>query len=249
VELLHESFPERPAFDMAVSAALLRRVAAGELAPTLRVHGHGPTVAFGKRDTFAPGYPEALGAARAGGFATIERYAGGRAAVYHEGTLEIGEVLADADAPTHLRERFADTAELLAGALRGLGVDARVGAVVGEYCPGEFSVNARGERKLGGSAQRIVRGGAYVGTVLVVRGSARVADAVAAVYAALGLAVAPETTGAVEDEVPGIAVADVAAAVEAAFAAREPLTPATLDAATLALAAELEPRFRAPDAS
>jgi octanoyl-[GcvH]:protein N-octanoyltransferase len=246
VDLLRESFPERPAFDMAVSAALLERVAAGDRPPALRVHGHAPTVAFGRRDTFAPGYPDALRAARARGFAPLVRLAGGRAAVYHEGTLEIGELLPTADAASGLRERFAATAALLAGALGTLGVDARVGQVAGEYCPGEFSVNARDAVKLGGSAQRVVRGGVYVGTVLVVTGAARIADVVEAVYGALGLDVDPAVTGAIEDERPGLGVALVAEAVEAAFGSREPLVPVELDAETLARAAELEDRFAAP---
>lgn len=242
--LLRESFPERPAFDMAVSAALLQRVAAGELPPALRVHRHLPAVAFGKRDTFAPGYPEALRAAGERGFAALERLAGGRAAVYHEGTLEIGEVIADPDAGVRLRERFRATAGVLVEALRALGVDARIGEVPGEYCPGEFSVNARGAAKLAGSAQRVVRGAAYVGTVLVVRDAARVAGVVREVYAALGLDVVPGATGAVEDEVPGTTLEAVEQAVLAAFAVRGPLDPGVLDERTLALAAELEPRFQ-----
>jgi lipoate-protein ligase A len=241
--LVQEGFGARPAFDMAVSAALLRRVAAGELPGALRVHAHAPAVAFGKLDALAPGFPAAVAEARRLGFAPFERLAGGRAAVYHEGTLTIGEVLREADARTTIERRYADTAELLVQALRSLGVDARVGAVAGEYCPGDFSVNARGERKLTGTAQRVVRGAAYVGTVIAVGGSARIAEVVAAVYGALGLDVAPETTGAVEDEVPGATVGAVAAAILSAFGARHDLQPAALDGATLALAAELEPRF------
>ena len=161
-------------------------------------------MAFGRRDTFAPGYPAALDAAAAHGCAAIERLAGGRAAVYHAGTLEVGEVLADEAAALHLRERFVATAEVLVDALRAVGVDARIGSVPGEYCPGDFSVNARGARKLAGSAQRVVRRAAYVGTVLVVSDAAAVAAVVRDVYAALGLEVAAESTGAVDDERPGV---------------------------------------------
>ncbi len=244
VALLRESF-ERPALDMAVSAALLREVADGRRDGVLRVHRHRPTVAFGRRDAFAPGYRAALDAAGAHGFDAIERLAGGRAAVYHEGTIEVGEVIADPDATPRLRARFAATAELLVAALRSLGVDARIGAVAGEYCPGEFSVNARGARKLAGSAQRVVRGAAYVGTVVVVRDAARVAAVVGDVYAALDLPADPATTGAVEDEVASVTLDGVEEALLAAYAvARGPLAPATVDAATISLARELEPRFR-----
>ncbi len=246
--LLRESFADRPAYDMAVSAALLQRVVSGEIAPALRVHRHRPAVAFGRRDALLPGYPAALRAARAHGFTPLERLAGGRAAVYHEGTLEVGEVLADPTGATGLRDRFRDNAELLAEALGSLGVDARIGEVPREYCPGEFSVNARGAVKLAGSAQRVVRGGAYVGTVVVVHGAARVAAVVRDVYRALEIDVDPETTGAIEDEVPGVTLSAVEDALVAAYARRFELEPATLDERTLALAAELEPRFGPPAA-
>lgn len=234
---------------MAVSAALLERVAAGSLPEVLRVHAHRrPVVAFGRRDTFLPGYPDALRAAAGHGCAAIERLAGGRAAVYHEGTIEIGEVVADPTAAVHLQERFAATADLLISALRALGVDARAGAVAGEYCPGEFSVNARGARKLSGTAQRVVRTAAFVGTVLVVRDAAQVAAVVRDVYVALGLDVTPETSGAVEDEIPGVTTAAVEEAVLSAYGVRGPLEPFAVDGGLLERARELQPRYEAPAA-
>lgn len=244
--LLQESFPDRPAFDMAVSAVLLEKVASGELPDVLRLQRHAPAVAFGRLDALAPGYADALAAARARGLDPFERLAGGRAAVYHEGVLTIGEALADPDANIHISARYEATAETVAAALRIVGVQARVGAVAGEYCPGDFSVNARGVRKLSGTAQRVVRGAAYVGTVLVVRDSARIAGAVRDLYAALGLEVVPEATGAVEDEVPGVTLEDVEHALLDAYAARAgTLDRSQLDPRTLAAAEHAEDRFRA----
>ena len=63
------------------------RVAAGELPETLRIARPGPIVAFGKRDVVTAGYPDAVRAARAGGFEAVEGLAGGRAAVFHEDTI------------------------------------------------------------------------------------------------------------------------------------------------------------------
>ena len=77
------------------------------------------------------------------------------------------------DAASGIRQRFAAEAERQAQALRRLGVDARVGEVPGEYCPGEFTVNARAATKLIGSAQRIVRGGWMFSTVVVVASADR----------------------------------------------------------------------------
>lgn len=244
--LLQESFPDRPAFDMAVSAVLLEQVAAGQLPGVLRLQRHAPAVAFGRLDALSPGYPDALAAARARGLEPFERLAGGRAAVYHEGVITIGEALADPDANVHIAPRYEATAHTVAAALRAVGVDARVGAVAGEYCPGDFSVNARGARKLSGTAQRVVRGGAYVGTVLVVRDAARVAAAVSELYAALGLDVEPAATGAVDDEVPAITLDDVEQALLAAYAQRfGPLEDTRLDPRTLAAAEHAERRFAA----
>lgn len=244
--LLTESYPDRPAFDMAISGVLLEKVASGELPDVLRLQRHAPAVAFGRLDALAPGYPDALAAARARGLEPFERLAGGRAAVYHEGVITIGEALADPEANIHIAARYEATAATVAQALRAVGVDAYVGAVAGEYCPGDFSVNARGIRKLSGTAQRVVRGAAYVGTVLVVRDAARIAAAVSDLYAALGLEVDPAATGAVDDEVPAITLDDVEHALLDAYAARfGPLDPTQLDPRTLAAAELAEDRFRA----
>lgn len=244
--LLTESYPDRPAFDMAISAVLLEKVASGELPDVLRLQRHAPAVAFGRMDAIAPGYADALAVARAEGLEPFERLAGGRAAVYHEGVITIGEALADPEANLHIAQRYEATARTLAAALGELGVDARVGAVAGEYCPGDYSVNARGTRKLSGTAQRVVRGAAYVGTVLVVRDAARVAGAVRSLYAALELDVEPDATGAVEDEVPGVTLEDVEAALLAVYRQRAGALDVTqLDPRTLAAAEHAEERFRA----
>ena len=59
------------------------------------------------------------------------------------------------------RERFERLGGVIVRALRGLGVDARVGEVEGEYCPGAWSVNARGQIKLAGIGQRMIAGAAH----------------------------------------------------------------------------------------
>ena len=63
---------------------------------------------------------------------------------------------------------------------RRLGVDARVGEIPGEYCPGAYSVNARGVKKLMGVGQRLVPSAAHVGGVVVVNGANRVQGRAAA---------------------------------------------------------------------
>ncbi|HEX2072052.1 MAG TPA: hypothetical protein VHF90_10445 [Thermoleophilaceae bacterium] len=234
-----------PVWDSAVSRALMLRVAAKEVPETLRISRPGASVVFGKRDVVSEGYGPAIAAARGSGFEAVERLGGGRAAVFHEGTLHFGHAVRSAG-PGPVIRRFEETAELTARALKRLGVDARVGEVPGEYCRGEHSVNARGATKLVGLGQRVVKGGAYVGGVLVVSGAERICEVLVPVYEALGLEWAPETTGSLEHELPGIGWDDARAAVEAEYSEAYGLEPAELDEETLALAERLMPEHRSP---
>jgi hypothetical protein len=84
-----------------------------------------------------------------------------------------------------------------------------------------------------------------VGGVVVVRDAERVRDALVRVYRALEIPWDPATAGSVEDEVGPISLAEVADALEAAFARRLDLVAGVPDAPTLALAAELEPQHAA----
>lgn len=240
------SFGDDPALDTAISRALMLRVAAGELPETLRIARPGAIVAFGKRDVVGQGYAAAVEAARAGGFEAIERLAGGRAAVFHEDTVSFAHSIPDADPRSRVQERFDLLSGIMARALTALGVDARVGEVPGEYCPGADSVNARGERKLMGVGQRLVAGGSHVGGVLVVDGGERVNDVLVPVYRALGLEWRPEATGAVAEEVPGVTWDGVVRAVEDQYADLYELVPTELDAATLELARSLAPEHLSP---
>jgi octanoyl-[GcvH]:protein N-octanoyltransferase len=217
MELLRDVAPGTAAGEIERSRDLLRAVAAGERPSALRLYRPPPTVAFGKLDAIRPGYEAAREAARAHGFEPVLRAPGGHAAAYHEQSLGIDQLIASADPIPHVHEWFRQAAETLAAALLSLGVDARVGAVAGEYCPGAYSVNARGRVKLVGTAQRVVRGGSLLGATIVVRDGARVRAVLRDVYGALELEWDEATAGAVEDEVPGASVDDVERAVVAAF--------------------------------
>jgi octanoyl-[GcvH]:protein N-octanoyltransferase len=222
------------------------RVADGELPETLRIARPGTTVAFAKRDAVAEGYDAAVGAARAQGFDATLRLAGGRAAVFHDGTMEIGHAVPEDEPRAGIHARFKRTAGRLARALGRLGVDARVGEVPGEYCPGRYSVNARGAVKLAGIGQRVVAGGSHTGVVLVVSGEERINEVLRPVYDALGVEWTPGVTGSVAAEQPGTGWDAVRDAVLHEYARDYELIEAGLDDATLALARELAPEHRPP---
>jgi octanoyl-[GcvH]:protein N-octanoyltransferase len=244
VRLLRDSFPERPALDIAISHALLTRVATGELGATVRLYRPGPTLAFGRLDALRPGFRRAGAAARAHGLEPVVRLAGGHAAAYDADSLIYEEIAPQRDVTAALHERFRDGAALLAGALDGLGVDARVGEIPGEYCAGAYTVSASGRLKLVGVAQRAVRGAALLTAFVLVGGGDRVRAALVDVYEALELAWDPQTAGALDDVLPGASIAAVEEALLAA-GGRE-LTVATLDDSTLELARRLEARHRWP---
>ena len=127
--------------DLEFGLELLTLAKTGGIGPTLRLYRPAPTVAFGQRDTRLPGFEAAAQACRDHGFEPLVRKAGGRAAAYHEGTLVVDHVMPDADAIAGSKSRFSFFGELLAQALRDVGVQAAVGEIPGEYCPGEFSVH------------------------------------------------------------------------------------------------------------
>jgi octanoyl-[GcvH]:protein N-octanoyltransferase len=241
VQLVRSEPVGSAALELAVSHALLTRVAAGELPSTLRVYRPAPAVAFGKLDTLRSGYRDAVTAARAHGYEPVLRLPGGHAAAYHRQSLALDVVYALDDPVLGTHDRFRDEGARLAGALSTVGVDAHVGEVPGEYCPGAYSVNARGQVKLVGTAQRLVRGAALLGASIVVGDGASIRAVLTDVYAALEFDWTAGTAGAVDEEVPGVTVDDVERAVIASF---NELEPATLDEETIALAHRLEPARR-----
>ena len=237
-----ESFSP-PSFDTAVSAALLQRVDGGEVGATLRLFVPERSVAFGRQDRARPGYAEAVAAASAAGFTPVERLAGGRAAVFHEGTLAFALALPEKAPRETIHRRFEMVASALASALRSLGVNAQVGEVPGEYCPGRYSVSAAGKKKLVGIGQRLSRHAAHVGGVVVVDRPDLVNRPLAPVYDALGYEWDPTVTGAVTEDA-ATTVEEAREAIAAAFARDHHLDTAVVDDDTLRLAESLRPGYQ-----
>jgi octanoyl-[GcvH]:protein N-octanoyltransferase len=198
-----------PQQDMDLSPQLLAAFADPDVPGRLRVHSPRPTAAFSRLDSLAAGFPAAEEAARTHGFAPVIRPAGGRLAAYHEGALVLDLVARHGQARGDYRERFAVLGERVAAGLWTLGVPAQLGPVPGEYCPGEFSVNAGGATKIVGTAQRITRYGYLFSTVVLVTDPEPVREVLVDAYAALGMDWRPASVGCVADHVPGVGVADV----------------------------------------
>ena len=196
-----------PAADLERGVQLLREVQSGERGPSLRLYRPDPTLAFGQRDVRLAGYEAARDEASQRGFAPLVRKAGGRAAAYHRGTLIVDHLEPEHEAVMGQRRRFEAFAEIYANAFKRLGVDAQVGPIPGEYCPGDHSVHglptAESPRnypvKLVGTAQRVVSGAWLFSSVFVVEDSEPLRQVLDAVYQAMEVPMDPTTVGAAND--------------------------------------------------
>lgn len=191
--------PRRATDEVLSSLVLLQAVAAGSAPECVRVFSPAPTVAFSRRESLHPHFARAADAARAAGYLPIVRPAGGRAVVLDEDWLVVDLLSVESerrDDGEVFRARGREFADLA----RSWGVDARVGAVAGEYCPGEWSVNARGAVKLVGTAQRVVRGGRLFTASIPLRLGERAYRLLVEVNAILGLVWDPSTVGSLAEE-------------------------------------------------
>ena len=199
------------AFDSAVGPALLRHVGAGPSESTgtgssgagssgtvgwLRFYRPAPTVGFSSRDSRTPGYAAAAAAAREHGFSPVVRAPGGHAAAYHRSCLCFDIVVPDPAGRVDVVAQLEQWGHFVAQTLRSLGVDATVGALPDEYCPGRFSVQAGGAKVVGAAGRRRA-GAALVGGVIVVADAAPLRAVIGDVYAALGLPCDLSTVGSV----------------------------------------------------
>jgi lipoate-protein ligase A len=187
--------------DTATSRAILRRVSRGELGEVFEIGVSTRVLAFGKHDTTAPAFNDAVAVANQLGFQPTVRIAGGRAAVFHEATLRFGWTRPVDDPAASMYQGFEAMSAMVTETLGGFGIHAEVGEVPGEYCPGSYSVHIAG-RKVMGVGQRLMRNAAHVGGVLVVARSDAINEVLTPVYELLGLTFDPATTGSLADAMP-----------------------------------------------
>jgi lipoate-protein ligase A len=245
MELLRARHPQDPLLDAAITHALLQQVASGAKPPTARVFRPGPTMAFGRLDALDEArYAAAREASRAHGYEPILRLGGGHAAGYDEGSLLIEIIRPNATIAAGIPERFASMTALLVESLTTLGIAPRVGELPGEYCAGDFSVNAAGV-KLAGTAQRSIRGASLVTAMLIIENGTRLRAALTDIYAALDIPWRPSTAAAARDIIPSLTTPDAERILISALANHESLTATTLDPSTLTLAEGLRPTHAA----
>jgi octanoyl-[GcvH]:protein N-octanoyltransferase len=181
----------------------------------LRIRKPHPTAAFSPQDRAHPRYLHVANAMRERGFEPIERGTGGRLTVFDESALGITIIAPHPDPHRFMMQRYEIFSAAIAKGLGAIGINARVGELPNEYCPGKFSINADGRIKLVGIAQRMTKSAYQMGAVVAVERSDTACAAIAEAYDAMDLAFDPQTYGAINDLIVTRQYSDVAAAIQA----------------------------------
>lgn len=200
MEILTPGRFEEPVIAYGYQRTIFEEVASGTRPPTISITPTARHVGVTRRDTHRPGFLEAVKAANDEGYPVMVRGSGGGATAADQGTFGFSIVRPpNAEPPgTGISERYDEAAALVLGAFKRLGVEAEVGEVRSEFCPGDHSVRAgdfEGGMKLCGIAQRLTRGATSVGGIVLVWGEEELAQVLSLVYGALELPFNPGSVG------------------------------------------------------
>lgn len=183
--------------DRALTADL-RAHAAEHDEPAVRVWRPQPQVAFGRRDSGAPGYDRARRIARERGYVPVGRSVGGRAVAYQGSTVAFAQAEPVEDPRVGLQNRYQQVTDALEEALEAVGVEtASDGEPDDSFCPGSHSLSV-GDGKVIGVAQRVTTEAALVAGVAIPRDRWPIAEVLEEIYDALDVAFDPCTVGSVE---------------------------------------------------
>jgi lipoate-protein ligase A len=172
-----------------------------EFGPQARVYAPARTVAFSKREALMPGFDRAWALAQDMGYQPVLRTTGGRTVVYNENALVFDLVIPEPRLRYQSSFIFKEFGLALVGTLRSMAVDARLGPVPKEFCPGAYSVNARNKTKLIGTAQRAASGARLISGVLQLSGADEIREVLSEVNQALNFDWDPATVGALDQEI------------------------------------------------
>jgi lipoate-protein ligase A len=206
VEILVAGRLDNPEDGFGLQQAVLEEVASDERGPTALMWTSSRYVGATRPETRLPGFPEATRAAEGLGFPVLVRNSGGGAVAANEGSISFSLTFPVEDLRHGLYERYAEGVDLVAAALRRLGVEAEGGEVDGEFCPGAHSVRSGGPGgfKHAGLAQRVTRRAARLEALILVTKTGELARVLAGFYAALGLPFRPSSIGDLPSTVPRV---------------------------------------------
>jgi octanoyl-[GcvH]:protein N-octanoyltransferase len=176
------------------------QVASGERPATVSITPSTRHVGVTRRDTFRPGFEDAVAAAGELDYPVLVRSSGGGATAADLGTFGFSIIRPATETETGrgIRDRYDEAADFVLSAFSRLDVRAEVGEVRDEFCPGDHSIRI-GDREKGmkivGIAQRITRRATSVGGIVLVEGERELARVLGRVYGAMRLPFRPESVG------------------------------------------------------
>ena len=239
--LLPQRF-ERAATAYGYQRVIFEQVAAGVRPPTVSITPSTRHVGVTRRDTFRPGFEEAVCASREEGYPVLVRSSGGGATAAHYGTFGFSVIrpASGSESGRTIRDRYDEAAALVLGAFSRLGVRAvAVGEVRDEFCPGDHSIRVgswESGSKVVGIAQRITRRATSVGGIVLVEGEGELARVLERVYDAMRLPFRRESVGSLRRAGSRAGFEEVVGAFAAEAALRYDAARAPLDEHTLSLA-------------
>ena len=198
VEILFVEHLDNPEDGFGLQQAVLEEVTAGDRGPTALIWSSAPYVGATRRETRLPGFNQAATAAEDMGFPVLVRNSGGGAVAANEGSISFSLTYPVREIGQGLYERYAEGVDLVASALRQVGVKAEGGEVEGEFCPGAYSVRSGGWSgvKHAGLAQRVSRRAARLESLILVSNTKSLTPVLESFYGALGL---PFRPGSIRD--------------------------------------------------
>jgi len=216
------------------------QVAAGERPATVSITPSTRHVGVTRRDTFRPGFADAVRAANDEGYPVLVRSSGGGATAADAGTFGFAIIRpAGEEIGRGIPERYDEAAALVLGAFSRLGLAAEVGEVRDEFCPGDHSVRVggwAGGMKLCGIAQRVTNRATSVGGIVLVEGEKELARVLEKVYGALQLPFRPGSVGSARTAGSGASVEAFLEAFAAEAEVRYGARRVPIDDETIALA-------------
>src|SRR5215213_7236788 len=138
MELLTPGHFEDPTTAYGYQRIIFEQVAARERPPTVSITRSTRHVGVTRRDTFRPGFSDAVRASNEEGYPVLVRTAGGGATVAGPGTFGFSIIrpVSYHEGGQGISDRYHEAATLVLSAFERLGVRAQVGEVRGEFCPG-----------------------------------------------------------------------------------------------------------------
>jgi octanoyl-[GcvH]:protein N-octanoyltransferase len=186
--------------------AILEEVAAAERGPAALMWTSSRYIGATRQETRLPGFAAATEAASKLGFPVLVRNSGGGAVAANRGSLSFSLTFPVADLRHGLYERYSEGLDLIASALRSIGVEAEGGEVEGEFCPGAYSVRSGGPWgvKHAGLAQRVTRRAARLEALVLVSETDEIRAVLERVYCLLGLPFRPESVRDLPADIPRV---------------------------------------------